>query len=285
MKKIKITDLKSIHLELSSFCNLNCPFCGRQTGPIPERMNKNLSKKAIDNLLIPELICNLKNIDLCGNFGEPTLSPNFTYFIGRMKKLNPDCIIWISTNGSTHTPEWWYYLGKALRKTNVYMSFCLDGLTDETNKYRGSSVEKVRIHMENYLRGVGGKRVEWKITAFEHNQCDIEEIREITKQKGIKLDIKYSWFYDNDEYKKPTVIIPEAESIYNPRCTFLQDGLFFVTTLGEVLPCCHIIPDFFEYPHLSLEDHTIDKIIESTPFKSLLLHINKNSECRKHCGI
>lgn len=284
MKKIKITDLKQIHIELSSFCNLSCPFCGRQTGPIPERMNKNLSKKSIDNLLTPELARNLEKIIICGNFGEPTLNPNLVYLIGRMNKLNPDCSIWISTNGFTQSNEWWYCLGKAVRRLNVHMCFCLDGLTDETNKYRGSSVEKVRVHMINYLRGVGCKNTEWKITAFEHNQHDIEEIRKITKEHGMKLNVKYSWYYD-DEYKKPTVMIPEAETIYNNRCTFLQDGNFFVTSLGEVLPCCHKIPDFFKYPHLLLEDHRIDEIIESSPFKSQLLHINKNSECRKHCGI
>jgi molybdenum cofactor biosynthesis enzyme MoaA len=283
MKKIKITDLKGIHLELSSYCNLKCPFCARQDRPDPLRMNKNLSKKAIDNLFIDELVVNLEDLTMCGSFGEPTLNPNLPYILGKMNRLNPDCHIFISTNGSTHTNEWWYHFGKCIKKLNLDMCFCLDGFTKETNKYRDSDVEKVLIHIENYLRGTGGKNAELKTILFEHNQHEIEKFQEYTDKRNMKYTVKHSWDYDN-EYRKATIDI-DAEEIYNPTCSFINKGYFYVSAIGEVLPCCYYVEDFYKYPQLLLEDYTIKEIVESASFNVLLLHINKSIECRKHCGI
>jgi molybdenum cofactor biosynthesis enzyme MoaA len=280
MKKIKISDLKKIHIELSSYCNLKCPFCARQTNPIPERMNKNLSEKAIDNLLTYELTQNINEIALCGNYGEPTLSPNIWYFIERIHTLNPICDIWISTNGVTHDEHWWREFGKFVNHKNVITSFCIDGLTDEANKYRSSNLKKVFHNMNIYMKN-GGK-AEWKITIFKHNEKEIEQIKRITKDMGIYLNLKYSWDYD-DEYQKPSIEITEAKVIHNNKCSFLYDGNFYVSSLGEVLPCCYNISDFFKYSHLLLEDHTINEIIESSSFKVLMLYVNKNKECRIHC--
>ena len=281
MKEIKISDLKRIHIELSSFCNLKCPFCARQTKPIPEKMNKNLSQKAIDNLLTYELTQNLEYITICGNYGEPTLSPDIIYFIQKIYLVKPDCYIWISTNASTHDINWWSDFGKFVSNKNVITSFCIDGLTNKGNKYRGLKTKISINHLKTYIKN-GGK-AEWKSIVFEHNKDEIKNIKLATKIMGINFNLKQSWEY-NSEYKKPSIEITDAKKVCNNRCSFLHDGNFYVSSLGEVLPCCYIIPDFYEYPHLLLEYHTINEIIESSPFKSLMLHVNKNRECRIHCG-
>ena len=108
---------RKVHLELSSYCNLKCPFCGRQTHPDFKRMNKVLSKKSINNLFTDNFVENLERVILCGNYGEPTfISAQIFYLI---EKIDNRCEIWISTNGSTHNKDWWGLLGKEVKDKNI----------------------------------------------------------------------------------------------------------------------------------------------------------------------
>ena len=280
MKKIKLSDLSQIHIELSSFCNLKCSFCGRQTKPSDKRMNKNLSTTAIDNLFIDGFVERIERITICGNYGEPTLNKNIFYLLDELYKKNPNCPVWISTNGSTHNKNWWKIFGRFVKNKNVKVCFCLDGLSEETNKYRGTSPKIVIENMDSYISG-GGK-AEWKTVVFKHNENEIQRMRLFAKEKNMYFFLKNSWQY-NEDFQKPTKYNIDVETLHNPYCRFLKEGFFYVASTGEIFPCCYGVPEFYKHKHLSLEDHRLDDIINDTNFQVLLLYVDKRSQCRIHC--
>lgn len=281
MKKILLNDIKKIHLELSSYCNLKCPFCARISRAGEIGINKNLSKKSIDNLLTYDFASNLVELTICGNFGEPTFNQNIFYMIEKLYVINPGCDIWISTNGSTHTDIWWKIFGEFSKHKNVEVCFCIDGVTDNGNRYRKSSLNKVFNNLYSYIENGGNASI--KTIVFKHNQDEVKLIRKIAEENNIKHTLKYSWDYEN-EFEKPTMDFPEVQIIHNNTCSFLNDGQIYVSAMGEVLPCCYYIEEFYKYPHLLLEDYTIDEIVKSANFQVFLLHADKTMECKKHCG-
>lgn len=280
LKKYGIDHFKKIHIELSSYCNAKCKFCARQTKPDPRRMNKNLSRKAIDNLLIPELTNNLVTISLCGNYGDPSLSPNLHYFLDRVYRMNPQTGVWISTNGSTHTNAWWKVLGYMTRKRKVEVCFCFDGI--DSNDYRRVPHEKVLSHMKSYIEG--GGTASWKFIVFKENEHQIENVRKMAEEMGVKTNIKKSWSHDS-EFHQPDIEVEDATDCYNPRCSFIYDGMFYVNALGEVNPCCYQLENCLGYPHLLLDEHPIDEIMNDNSFKIFSLHVGKSEECRGYCKI
>jgi hypothetical protein len=94
------TSMDSIQLDLTSFCNLNCPNCERSMGQAPckEYISLEQIKKFIKES--KELKSKWKAISLIG--GEPTLHPQFfeaLNIIKQYKDINPSCFIIVWTNG------------------------------------------------------------------------------------------------------------------------------------------------------------------------------------------
>ena len=90
-----------IDVELTSFCNIDCPGCFRQVkkNKVHNVLNKDMIsfeqlKKWIDKKEFP----NLTLINFCGSIDEPTLHPEILKIVDYFSKI---CNINISTNGST----------------------------------------------------------------------------------------------------------------------------------------------------------------------------------------
>jgi hypothetical protein len=92
--------IDSLQLDLTSFCNLNCPNCDRsiRQAPCEEYMSLEQIKKFVDESI--ELKKRWKAIHILG--GEPTLHPQFFEVLDVLKCYkdpNHDCFIEVWTNG------------------------------------------------------------------------------------------------------------------------------------------------------------------------------------------
>ena len=114
-----------LDIELTSFCNIDCPGCFRQVKRkvVNDILDKDmLTFDRLKKWITPSDFPNLKLINFCGSIDEPTLHPEFlqivSYFLDHSLDVN------ISSNGSTKTKKFWNELGQ--KKVSVF--FGIDGI-------------------------------------------------------------------------------------------------------------------------------------------------------------
>jgi len=177
----KVTQLE---IELTSKCNAACPQCSRNyyggitwpTLPIVDLPFTLIKEK------LGDAIKNIDHVRLCGTYGEPCLHPEFLHIVKWILE-NSSASITINTNGSLRKPEWWKQLAEILSsRGKVY--FGIDGLKDTHHLYRRRTSFKKIISNAQAFNQAGGTSV-WSFLIFEHNQHQINQARELSKQYGF----------------------------------------------------------------------------------------------------
>ena len=113
----KFNEIKELHIELTTNCQLACPMCARNFhGGLD---NPLIKIKSIDltffKKICPEhFIKQITSIIMCGNFGDPILNNDLILIIEYITKINPNIIIDLHTNGSARSISWWEQLAKAM---------------------------------------------------------------------------------------------------------------------------------------------------------------------------
>ena len=111
MLKNKVTD---IELELSTYCNADCPLCYRNYNTFNEHYPDNFHRDYKDLITQINSYPDLEWIRLVGSISKPTMYNNFLPLIDYIKSKNIK--IEICTNGSTRDVFWWRSLGMKLSK-------------------------------------------------------------------------------------------------------------------------------------------------------------------------
>ena len=93
-KYFNIKDISRIELDLTNFCNLNCPGC-----PTPQGKDKLNWNKVLPLIEYISKKNNITDITICGNGGEPTLHPNITQIILDLSVIFPTTKLTLATNG------------------------------------------------------------------------------------------------------------------------------------------------------------------------------------------
>ena len=227
-----------IDIELTSFCNIDCPGCFRQVKN--DKVNNILNKETIsfDQLkkwITREEFPNLNLLNFCGSIDEPTLHPEILDIVDHYSKI---CNINISSNGSTKTTKFWKRLGEY--KISVF--FGIDGIDQQSlEKYRiGSNFKKIQ---ENYRAFIGaGGNATWQYIVFDHNEHLTEDAKELSKAEGFKhFRTIYSHRKGNQESKK--IIREEEQKIV---CKYGEQKRIFISHTGVVLPCCFLNSEYLQ---------------------------------------
>ena len=226
-----------IDVELTSFCNIDCPGCFRQVkkNKVHNVLNKDMIsfeqlKKWIDKKEFP----NLTLINFCGSIDEPTLHPEILKIVDYFSKI---CNINISTNGSTKTKKFW----KTLGQYGVSVFFGIDGIDQKSlERYRiGSNFKKVQENYREFIKS--GGHATWQFIVFEHNQHLLEKAKQISKIEGFKhFRTIYSHREGNDEKK---VNRKEEHEII---CKYANQKRIFISHTGALLPCCFFNSEFLQ---------------------------------------
>ena len=256
---IDIKNIKRLHIEISSMCNARCPQCPRNFYGWNDPVD--LVGKNIDLHKLKEISKNFPNIPalFCGNHGDPMMHQDIVECADLFNN------VWIDTNGSIGRLESF----KALAKQGVSIKFNIDGLEDTNHIYRQDTVWNNIINRAKTFIDAGGEAM-WRFIVFRHNQHQIEDARQLSKQLGFKifeasdLGRNYgpimntqgeiiNWLLPHNTNDQPGEFDTEFELRikkdkiapmidYSNRsidCELKREGVVYFNVDGELLPCCY----------------------------------------------
>lgn len=178
------SQIKTLHLEVTSKCNASCPMClrnisGGRTNPRLPLTELRLSD--IKVMLPSSFIKQLSRLYMCGNYGDPMVARDTIKIFQYLRDQNPVLHLSLFTNGSGRSASWWGELAKTVDVTH----FSIDGLADTNHIYRrGTDFRKIIASVTAYLKA-GGNAV-WDYIVFRHNEHQVEEARLLAKKMGFK---------------------------------------------------------------------------------------------------
>lgn len=242
-----------VRLEVGNYCNLRCPLCVR------ESINKNILNKihlTVDDVkkFLPRIFLHhhVSEVYLSGAVAEPTLNPDFIEIVKHLMKYTK---VYIDSNGSTRSVDWWKELGQ----TGVHCTFAPDSIKPKNNKYRiNSNTEKVIRNIKAFTNAGGNSF--WKYIPYSHNDDELEEQRAISDSIGSNfifaqpriipkdvqefLDITSSSIIRDD---KPEISYLDkgTPEYYCKLFGDIEDYLIEISPEGIVYPCCMMPRDFY----------------------------------------
>lgn len=155
---------------------------GRQN---PRLYLRELSIDHIKKFFPTAILKNLKEVFICGSYGEPILAKDIleitNFFV---ENTNSETRFFFDTNGSVRSPSWWHEFASFLPPHRSLVAFGLDGLRDTHAIYRrGTNFDKILDNAKSFIQAGGNAR--WSFLAFKHNEHQIEEARELASNLGF----------------------------------------------------------------------------------------------------
>lgn len=265
---IQLSEVRDIHLEISSLCNARCPECPRNFRGFPYNdgyIETNLTLDSCKRIFTPEFIGQLHHIMINGNFGDAVMNPETPDIVEYFKSHNKRLVIEISTNGSARDKEFW----QRLAKSKVIVSFCLDGLEDTHHLYRQNTSWQTILNNAKIFMDSGGSAI-WKMIKFDHNEHQIAACEELSKElKFDKFEIydhgrNFGPVYDkhgklvhvmgnyqgeinfeinfhkrrNDPRTSLPKVFATTKNKKSITCFTKKYKSIYVSSTGEVYPCC-----------------------------------------------
>ena len=315
----KLSEVKKIHLELTSKCQASCPMCPRnvQGGmPNPYLVEEEITLAQFKEWFSPDFIKQLSILFMCGNLGDAIVAKDTLAIFQYLREQNNNIYLELHTNGSAKTKDWWLELAKQ----KVVVTFGIDGLEDTHSLYRvGTSWTKVIENAKTFIDAGGVAR--WHMLIFDHNKHQVEACEKLSTELGFKeFKAKNSARFKGDNgltvlTKKGTVshvIWPTDRSkeirknvdqnisgTTTITCQAKQESSLYIGADGNVTPCCWLdmtagdpsysyIVDYANKmgttPNLKL--NTLEEIFESGYFNKIeeLMGYNPLIRCTVQCG-
>lgn len=263
---LKLSEIKRVHLEISSVCNARCPGCPRSlfgyphnNGYIEHNMTLNEAK-----VIFKDIIKQLTHVRINGNFGDAVSNNDTPAIVEWMFEQNPSLYIQISTNGSAQNAKFWERLGK----TNVAVEFCIDGLENTHSIYRqDTDFNKIILNAETFI--AAGGVATCKMVIFDHNRHQIDEVKKLVLGKSFlrftAIPNSREQFSSYDKkgnlahvihFTEPTIF--KELNVRNNTDVLLEDIIknktvkscincvtkslseIYISSVGDVYPCCFL---------------------------------------------
>ena len=186
-------EIKVVHVELTSRCNLLCPQCARTLeGRVnPHIEKRDLSWSDLSRVLTSDVCKGLQHVYFCGNYGDPLASEDCLDVFGQLRARGVPKLT-VFTNGSLRGPADFQSLARILSRPSDQVVFAIDGLADTNGIYRvGARWEKLVENARAFI--AAGGRARWDFLVFRHNAHQIEEAQRLAKNMGFKaFKVKYT---------------------------------------------------------------------------------------------
>tara|TARA_B100000886_G_scaffold333591_1_gene287853 strand:+ start:178 stop:1263 length:1086 start_codon:yes stop_codon:yes gene_type:complete len=183
----KITDIDTIHLEITQKCQAACPMCDRNMngqGINPHIKLDELTLEDCKKIFTVDFVKQLKSMYMCGNLGDPIVATDTLEVFEYFRQNNPNIHLSMNTNAGAKKPEWWQKLATVLGKQG-HVIFSVDGLADTNHLYRqGVNWKIVEQSMKAFINA--GGRARWDFLIFEHNQHQVEEAKAMAENIGFE---------------------------------------------------------------------------------------------------
>ena len=297
--KIDIKDISRIELDLTNFCNLNCPGC-----PTPQGKDKLNWDKVLPHIKYIQTKNDIDDITICGNGGEPTLHPDITKIIMDLSSIFPTTKITLATNGENLK---YFNIDKLKHlKKRLLLEWSIDGHTQEIHTVTrvGGKLYKVLENFKTYslefeniiytTRHKANENYINEIRNFILNETGIEPIFRDTTRVSIKDNLEHpSKFSKNGNVKilnsrGNKLAYPILEKIFNIEPQFN----FYFNPDGRIYPCAAFYYNNFEIPKLNCYDMEPKKLYDTFKIFSndyCSWHRNNtkcdHTRCCLECGI
>lgn len=266
---ISYQDIRDVHLEIATLCNASCSWCPRNfwgypyNGGYPELY---LTLANAKKIFQPEFLKQLTRIRINGNYGDIVMNPEAIHIVEYFREHNKDMCININSNGGARDVRWW----RQFARLNCEVHFALDGLEDTHSLYRQNTLWKTVIKNAQAFIDEGGNAV-WQMIKFKHNEHQIEECRQLSKQMGFtSFDLidggrdtapvfdqngnlshvlgNYTGETDFDKlFASKTQdnilledILPGRTPSNNLTCETVERKSIYIAANGDVSPCCYM---------------------------------------------
>jgi len=180
---IQYSQIREVHLELSTNCNASCPLCPRNFHGYPLNNGYPITELSLDDIRVifpNDFIQQLNFIMINGNLGDFMLAKDALEIVQHFREVNPQLRIEISTNGSARFTEFW----ETLARYRPVVKFALDGLEDTHSLYRKDTRFDTIIRNAQTFISAGGHAV-WKMVQFDHNRHQLDQCRQLASQMGF----------------------------------------------------------------------------------------------------
>lgn len=178
------SDIKWLHVELSSRCNAWCPACPRSNagfGLKPHVVEQDLSIDRLEEIL--KSLPSLEIVQFCGNYGDPIIAKNILEALEVSKKYAKK--LQIHTNGSLRNQEWWIELAHQLKDIEHDVWFGIDGAKGTHEIYRqGTDYDKIISNATAFIDA--GGYATWQFIPYAHNEHQTRECFLTSQQLKFK---------------------------------------------------------------------------------------------------
>jgi MoaA/NifB/PqqE/SkfB family radical SAM enzyme len=296
------------HIEPTSKCTLECPLCDRTW--FYNTFKKRLLHEIDVGSLVKFFAGHKPKINMCGNNGDPIYHSDFHNLVHKLKDIGST--IKITTNGSARKKDWWNDLGDIL-DSGDQITFSIDGLRDTNDIYRkNANWDSIMDAVES----IKNKKVRmvWKFIVFKHNQHQIKDAMEVSKEKGFdefRLEKSDRWLdnqdlmpssqYVNDHYQHSQKVLgsKDYKTKIEPNCLIKDkpSNELYIDSEGNFFPCCWIGSYRYKFKSLfdpklrryNIRDNTIKTILENSEVKNFFM-LTKSFDsahecCKIKCGV
>ena len=236
MRKIKV-----LHIEPTDVCQAACSLCAREVDTNFDKNHKHhLRIDQIQQHFNDRVIAQLDKMFMCGNYGDPAAGYYTLDIYNYFRKINPNIILGMNTNGAIQSTFWWHSLGKLLNQPNDYCVFSIDGLEDTNHVYRKNvNWEKLMSNAQAFI-ATGGS-AHWDMLVYKHNQHQVYACEQLARDMGFtwfRAKVSKRGFTDRLEFpigwKEPMVK-------HGPiKCHVLKEKSMYIDAQGRVSPCCWV---------------------------------------------
>lgn len=312
-------DIRDVHFEITSKCQAKCPMCPRrmQGGPLnPFIKLEEVTLEMFKEWFPVDFIQQLDSMFMCGNLGDPIISKDTLEIYQYLRRINPDIRLAMHTNGSAREPNWW----AKLAEQDVTVTFGIDGLGDTNHLYRISTdFDKIIENAKAFINAGGVAK--WYMLVFKHNEHQIAEARQLSKDLGFKeFTTKHTSRFKGDSLQvidndgnplhklfpteKSASMVPlvaQAQKEQTPiiQCKAVKYKQLYVSACGNVSPCCWLDMEWLpptqdsriEYMKRISEFPNLNKTSLRDIFENGYFNKIENTwsnvplqECSKQCG-
>lgn len=287
-------DIRKLEIEPTNTCQARCPQCLRTPpdGSVNKFLKDELSLDLLKQQIPVSFWKNLQTVTFNGSTGDCMAHHDIINIIQYIKSHSNAQIV-VHTNGGLGSPTTWADLATTLTP-NDKVVFGIDGLADTSPLYRiGVDFDLVIKNAKTFISS--GGCAEWQYIVFRHNQHQIEQARQFSKQLGFSgFWLRKSGRFENKGYQDvyrdgtvthrlepATVDVPafvEGEYKQNIQstkidCESINTRWIAIYADGTVWPCCHLM-GWHRIPNYGLSNIiTKKKIVEVVgDYSNISLH-------------
>jgi hypothetical protein len=236
---LNLRDIKVLHLEPTDVCQAACALCARETDTnFKKDRQHHLDMDQVLQVFGQEKIKQLDKMFMCGNYGDPAAGKHTLDIFQEFRRINPDVVLGMNTNGGLQTTFWWYDLAKIMNQSQDYVVFSIDGLESTNATYRRNVVwNKVMSNARSFIEAGGSAH--WDMLVYQHNQHEVDACEQLAHTLGFKwFRAKVSKRGFTESLQFPSGWQPIETQATNISCYALQEQSVYIDAQGRIGPCC-----------------------------------------------